>query len=394
MNKKLYSNRNLDSLNSDLLARKLESITPSDELIRKLYSLANDDIGSVAVLEKVRSIFQKNPQTMFLFGKRSAINETGIPESFISTLPLNNRGLDALFDGRLDTRSPDLDYICHPDEPVSAVYVWAIHINTQTAGGIALVMDQLKTPKYRDATLYCRAANKRAEKLFLSLGFKMGAKRNDRELKDVLTFERQYDLAIPNVTEPPKYEAPLYDSVTMSLQGNITVGVKVVHNISEFQEVVAVRAATYMTEHDCPYSEEFDGNDFACTHLIGYVNNQPAGCIRLRFFADFAKVERLAVLKNRRTSRLSDLLIRAAIELARKKGYKKLYGHAEKRVVKLWQRYGFVPRTEAPVYSFSGRDYLEGDLKIGRSNSYINLNDSPEIINRPEGMWHVQGCLG
>jgi hypothetical protein len=49
-----------------------------------------------------------------------------------------------------------------------------------------------------------------------------------------------------------------------------------------------------MSDQSCPFEEEFDGNDFCATHLIGYMGHEPAACIRARFFADFCKLERLA----------------------------------------------------------------------------------------------------
>src|ERR1041385_8141307 len=61
------------------------------------------------------------------------------------------------------------------------------------------------------------------------------------------------------------------------------------------QKVFALRAAVFMSEQDCPYEEEFDGNDFCATHILGLVDQQPAAVLRVRYFADFAKIERLAV---------------------------------------------------------------------------------------------------
>ena len=105
--------------------------------------------------------------------------------------------------------------------------------------------------------------------------------------------------------------------------------------------IVSVRSAVYIGEQECPYLEEFEGNDFCSTHLLGYVGNEPAGCIRIRYFADFAKIERLAVRKEFRKTRLSFHLVRAAIDLCRVKGYQRLYGHAQKRLVNFWSRFGF-----------------------------------------------------
>ena len=141
-------------------------------------------------------------------------------------------------------------------------------------------------------------------------------------------------------------ERPTYDSFTPSMENPSGIGVSVVHSIEELMQVTAIRAATYMAEQDCPYDEEFDGNDFSCTHLLGHVGESPAGCLRIRFFSSFAKIERLAVVKSARTTRLSSALIKAAIELCRKKGYRSIYGQSDEQVVPLWKRHGFRPRTE------------------------------------------------
>ncbi|MGA7383676.1 MAG: hypothetical protein WBW81_02940 [Methylocella sp.] len=55
--------------------------------------------------------------------------------------------------------------------------------------------------------------------------------------------------------------------------------------------VHAIRAAVYIAEQACPFAEESDGNDCCATHLIGFIGEEPAGCIRLRYFHDFVKLE-------------------------------------------------------------------------------------------------------
>src|SRR5919199_5987705 len=102
--------------------------------------------------------------------------------------------------------------------------------------------------------------------------------------------------------------------------------IRVARSMSDLMQVVAIRAAVYLSEQSCPYDEEFDGNDFCAMHLIGAVGGQPAACLRARFFADFAKLERLAVRAEFRKSPLAFEMVRAGIELCRKKGYTRIYG--------------------------------------------------------------------
>ena len=69
------------------------------------------------------------------------------------------------------------------------------------------------------------------------------------------------------------------------------LSVTVARSLEDMMRVMTIRSAVYMAEQECPYDEEFDGNDFSATHLIGYVGNEPAACLRIRYFADFAKIE-------------------------------------------------------------------------------------------------------
>ena len=121
------------------------------------------------------------------------------------------------------------------------------------------------------------------------------------------------------------------------------ISIRVAASLSDLMQVVAIRAAVYMAEQDCPYDEEFDGNDFCAMHLIGYVAAEPAACMRIRFFADFAKLERLAVRHEFRGTPLVFDIARAAKELCRLKGYTRIYGHALERLIPFWRRLGARP---------------------------------------------------
>jgi hypothetical protein len=88
--------------------------------------------------------------------------------------------------------------------------------------------------------------------------------------------------------------------------------IKVARTIDDLMQVAAVRGAVYMAEQQCPYDEEFDGNDLCGTHLLGFVDGELAACIRIRYFAEFAKLERLAVRQEFRTSRIAFKMVGAA----------------------------------------------------------------------------------
>src|SRR6201990_3727411 len=74
---------------------------------------------------------------------------------------------------------------------------------------------------------------------------------------------------------------------------NRTTTIRIARNLTDLMIVASIRSAVYLAEQDCPLEEEFDGNDLVAAHFIGYVGKEPAGCLRVRFFGEFAKVERL-----------------------------------------------------------------------------------------------------
>lgn len=169
---------------------------------------------------------------------------------------------------------------------------------------------------------------------------------------------------------------------------------KCARTLNDMMMITAIRSAVFMSEQECPYDEEFDGNDLcAATHILGFIDDEPVACLRVRFFADFAKIERLAVRHEYRNSRLSFQIVWAGIELARKKGYRKLYGHAQDRLVKFWSRFGFKPVEEQQGLVFSDFAYTEMYAELDPHPDPVSIDSDPYIIIRPEGEWHKPGVL-
>src|ERR1700693_6157364 len=102
-----------------------------------------------------------------------------------------------------------------------------------------------------------------------------------------------------------------------------SISIRIARDPNDLMLVTAIRAAVYLAEQDCPIEEEFDGNDLVAAHFIGFVGSEPAGCLRVRFFGEFAKVERLAVRHQFRRSRVSFKLVQASVDYIRRQGIKK-----------------------------------------------------------------------
>jgi predicted GNAT family N-acyltransferase len=167
----------------------------------------------------------------------------------------------------------------------------------------------------------------------------------------------------------------------------------VVRSLDDFLRVAAIRSVVYIGDQKCPFDEEFDGNDFCGMHLLGWIGDEPVACLRIRFFNGFAKVERLAVLPEHRQSSIAFRIVRHALRLIARKGYRQAYGHAQEGLELFWMR--FEARAIGPPqgFSFSGHRYTEMVVDLPAAHDAVRIGDDPLKLIRPEGAWDAPGIL-
>lgn len=173
------------------------------------------------------------------------------------------------------------------------------------------------------------------------------------------------------------------------------ISVTVARTLDDLMQVMSIRSVVYMGEQFCPYEEEFDGNDIAgATHLIARIGSQPAGVVRLRWFADFAKLERLTVLPHCRGGAVPRALLDAAFELAAKKGYRQIMGHTQVRLAPVLMRLGKVKvRAGRKRFTFSDHEYVETIRELTPPDDAVTIDSDPLVVLRPEGAWDRPGVL-
>jgi predicted GNAT family N-acyltransferase len=191
--------------------------------------------------------------------------------------------------------------------------------------------------------------------------------------------------------------APFKPLTVQAPTGCSDSGLKVVvaRTLDDLMRVTMVRSLVYMGAQACPFDEEFDGNDFAgATHLMLVQHGEPIGVVRLRWFAGFAKLERLAIRAEFRGGHGLMMLSKAAFSLAERKGYRCLMGHAQARLVPYWKRY-FKGRLRAGrrPFSFSDYDYVEMEFDLQPPPDAITIDSDPLVLLRPEGEWDRPGIL-
>jgi len=374
----------LDDLETLRLARRLVVFNPSGEDIDALVARAAADIPGLTGTDVVKRMVAHNPDCLWAISRRDRYDASHPKgEGLLAFLMLNTEGVRQLIRGTFNAADPDPALLTSQHERPEGIYVWACHAKGALAAGVPLAFQKIWTPLYRDADIFTRSINLPAIRFVESMGFRRGPKIAGVTASHLHVFRRA-PLA--------DNERPSYDSVTPSPQPR-ALSVAVARSIEDVMRVISIRSAVYMAEQNCPYLEEFDGNDFAATHLIGYVGGEPAGCLRIRHFAEFAKIERLAVRHEFRSTRLAFKLVRGGIDLCRMKGYRRLYGHAQKRLANFWGRFGFQPLAGGRELVFSDFDYVEMVLDTDPHPDAIRIGGDPYRILRAEGKWHEPGLL-
>jgi predicted GNAT family N-acyltransferase len=367
--------RSLDKMTMMQMARRTVIFTVDAAGIASLMDAARQDLPGLTSNEIVQAVANHNPDTFWAISRRDHFDIASPKgEGFLAVLPLTHEGTRRLVDGRLDTRNPDISFVARQSERPAGIYVWAIHAKGAIAAAIPLVLQKYSSPLYQGVNIYSRTVTKEGRRLVEPLGFRPGARYDGVIAPHLQMLDRSHEA-------PAK--APQQDSIT----------IRVVRSMEEMARVIAIRSAVYMGEQHCPFEEEFDGNDFSATHLICHKGREPVGCMRIRYFADFAKFERLAVRSESRNVGLAGQIVDAAIELCRKKGYRVLYAHSQKRLVNFWEQHGFTRMPDAREFAFSDYDYVEVKLETKKHPQCITLGDDPYVLIRPEGQWEVPGIL-
>ena len=370
---------NLESFARDVVVFTLQAAD-----LPGLMRRAEADLPGLASPEAVLRVMAHNPDSVWGIAHRHAYAAgNAAPGGFIGFLMLNAQGMRQLVAGQFDAASPDLDLLCRQHEKPAGIYLWAMWARQNLVAGIPLAIEKIYTPLYREADIHARAVTQDGKRLLETMGFVPGAQfeavvhgglhslvRSERRQHDVPAYDR-YD-----ATNPPK-----------------TLAVTVARSMEDIMRVFAIRSAVYLAEQECPYLEEFDGNDFCATHLLGYLGHEPVACLRIRYFADFVKIERLAVRKEFRNATIAAQLVEAALDLCQVKGYQRFYGHAQHRLVPFWSQFGFSKFEGGQELVFSDFDYVEMQLVRPRRPNAITIGVDPYFTIRPEGQWHRAGIL-
>jgi hypothetical protein len=169
-----------------------------------------------------------------------------------------------------------------------------------------------------------------------------------------------------------------------------SLSIQVATTLDQLMHAYAIRAICFMEEHQTPANVAFDGNDLQSTHFVAYEGVEPIGALRVRWFKNFAKLERSAFRKEYRDMRNLRQAAEFVFEHVARKGYSCIVTHARPEYARLWQRMlGFELAADKPPLRLAGEDceYIELVKTLAVPENAITLDTDATVLARTEGQW-------
>ncbi len=165
---------------------------------------------------------------------------------------------------------------------------------------------------------------------------------------------------------------------------------EVVTTYEQLLHAYAIRSICFMEEHGVKAQQTFDGNDYQATHMIVYSGDEPIGALRIRWFKDFAKIERMAFREAYRNTHVLKMFVDFVFNHVARKGYDKVIAHAQPKYARLWRiLFGFKKAEGKAPFCFDGHGepYIELVKELTPPLDAISVSTDPVVMFRTEGFW-------
>lgn len=163
---------------------------------------------------------------------------------------------------------------------------------------------------------------------------------------------------------------------------------EVVTTPQQFLIASAIRSICFLEEHGTTVEWLFDGNDYTASHVVIYDGATPIGTARVRWFKDFAKIERTSFRKAYRSVAVLKAFGAFGFDHCARKGYTRIITHASAKYARLWKIVlGFRDVNKEPAYFEGHEPYYELWKDLEPHPEAISLETSAAILYRTEGHW-------
>lgn len=116
---------------------------------------------------------------------------------------------------------------------------------------------------------------------------------------------------------------------------------KICDSWDDVVKCIAVRSIVFCGEQNISYQLERDQYDASATHILCEIDGEPVAAARLRFFKDYAKLERIAVRAPWRGRGLGHELTQFMLDIAKQRGYVTFKLNAQAHLEAFYGVHGF-----------------------------------------------------
>ena len=154
---------------------------------------------------------------------------------------------------------------------------------------------------------------------------------------------------------------------------------------------MSVRRNVFVKEQGIAEDKEFDGNDFCAAHVVAYIQRKykkfPVGTMRIRFFSDFAKFERMAVIPRFRKTDVSENIMQFGFNYVSEKGYRTVYGMCKKELLTRWKKCGYSNISGAESIEQNDMELIPIKKTLSKNSKALTLKSNPKLLTLKEGSW-------
>ena len=171
--------------------------------------------------------------------------------------------------------------------------------------------------------------------------------------------------------------------------GDNSLRAEIVTTMDQLVQIFALRALGYMEDTVMPFDHAYDGNDLQSTHVVVYDGIEPVGALRIRWFKEFAKMERTVFRKTHRGIPNVRVALDFAFAHIARKGYSTAITHASPLYARLWRiHFGFQEVAKEPA-CYHDEKYVELVKHLAVPDNAIGPETDAKVLYRVEGAWDV-----
>ncbi|MCL2857541.1 MAG: GNAT family N-acetyltransferase [Oscillospiraceae bacterium] len=132
--------------------------------------------------------------------------------------------------------------------------------------------------------------------------------------------------------------------------------VKCVESAGELGTAYNIRFKVFVDEQNVPVELELDEYDNDAVHMLALEGGVAVGCGRVVFFEGYAKIGRVAVLKEHRGRGHAKMICEKLIDIAREQGSRKAVLDSQCSAEGFYRKLGFEP--EGEVFDDAGIEHV------------------------------------